>query len=131
MLLPELKTEAKARKIKGFSTMKKAELIAALEAATKPAESFIDGLKATLANDSEARSNKGRKAGNAAPVTRKLHPETKATQYRLQRGSQSARLTKRQSKRVRKAEAKLNNRSRPDGKIYTTVASSYPEFTYA
>jgi hypothetical protein len=118
MLLPELKAEAKSRKVKGFSTMKKAELVSALkatEAQVKPAESFIDGLKAAFAVEREARSNKGREAGKGGTVTLKTRPEDKVLAYRLQRGSQTAKLSAKQSKRVRKAEAKLYDRKRVDG----------------
>jgi len=38
MKLPELKAEARKRKIKGFSTMRKAELLAALQGGEKPKE---------------------------------------------------------------------------------------------
>jgi hypothetical protein len=129
--LDALKLKAQDLKIKGRSKMNKAELLAAVNAATetpaKPAESFIDGIKAAFANEREARSNKGREAGKGGTVTLKTRPEDKALAYRLQRGSQSAKLTGKQSKRVRKTEAKLMNRSRQN----VCSGMGVPLLTYA
>jgi len=149
MLLSELKAEAKTRKIKGFSTMKKAELVAALEANDRIAsgidnsakgnvkslgdftqyagDSFIDGLKATFANEREVRSNKGRYAGSQGKRTRKTLPEDKEYAFRLQRGSDSATLTPKQAKRVRKTEAKLYNLRRGTIECFGNAR----RFTYA
>lgn len=114
MLLPDLKAEAKARKIKGFSAMKKAELVAALKADSEPepAMSVVEAIVTGIRNDREARSNKGRYAGSQGKRTRKTLPEDKEYAYRLQRGSDSAKLTPKQAKRVRKTEAKLYNQNR-------------------
>lgn len=54
MKLPELKAEAKKRKIKGFSKMKKAELLEALKPAEKPApkkESSLGNIPFNLVKD--------------------------------------------------------------------------------
>lgn len=105
MKLPELKAEAKKRNLKGYSTMKKAELLAALEATVKPkAESMVDAIKAALRNAREERSNKGRKASALSVSTEKKTPAAKAAAFALQRGSTSAKLTKAQQRRVRKSE---------------------------
>lgn len=107
MKLPELKAEAKTRKIKGYSTMKKAELVFALiESDVKPApkESMIDAIKAAIRTAREARSSKGRKAGYMSDLTPKMDARKKEFNYRLQRGSATARLTAKQARRVRKTE---------------------------
>lgn len=108
MKLPELKAEAKARKIKGFSTMKKAELVQVLTDSEPKAtkESFIDGIKAAFANMRQDRTNKGRKAGSEGKVTTPQLWQMKDLAYRLQRGSETARLTPAQLRRLRKAERK-------------------------
>jgi len=126
--LDALKLKAADLKIKGRSKMNKAELIAAIEA-TQPlkAESVVDAIVAGIRNDREARSNKGRSAGNASPKTKKMHPDTKAVQYRLSRGSMTAKLTPKQSKRVRKAEAKFYNAQRYN--VCTGMGAN--NFTYA
>lgn len=107
MKLPELKSLAKKLKIKGFSTMKKADLVTAIEqndkAKNKP-ESFIDSIKAAFANAREHRKNAGRKAGSEAVLTLKTLPAEKIMNYRLQRGSVTAKLTAKQARRVRKSE---------------------------
>jgi Rho termination factor-like protein len=110
MNLPELKAEAKARKIKGFSTMKKADLVAALvDSEPKPvkAESMVDAIKAAIRNAKDARSNKGRTAGSEAVKTGKVGPVAKAQAFRLQRGSITAKMTAKQARRVRKTESKF------------------------
>lgn len=107
MMVPELKDKAKSLGIKGYSTMKRADLLAALDAHTKAAEnqpSFIDTLKASFAVNREVRSAKGRKAGKNADVTAPKSPASKALAYKLQRGSESAKMTARQARRVRKTE---------------------------
>lgn len=104
MKLPELKAAAKARKIKGFSTMKKAELVQALTDAQPKPESFIDSIKAAFANAREHRKNAGRKAGGDGVLTLKTLPAEKIMNYRLQRGSVTAKLTAKQARRVRKSE---------------------------
>jgi hypothetical protein len=111
--VPELKAAAKSAGIKGYSTMKKADLLEALTPVEKAKpESFIDGIKAAMRNARESRSNKGREASRNSSVTLKTPSVNKALAFRLQRGSQSARLTPAQARRVRKtmlAELKFNN----------------------
>lgn len=115
MKLPELKAEARAKGIKGFSTMKKAALIDYLELMEKPkrkpakvapVESAVLAIKAALRIAREDRSSKGRKAGMMATKTSMMMPDAKADNYALQRGSMSAKLTSAQARRVRKAERK-------------------------
>lgn len=106
MKLAELKSLAKEKHIKGFSTMKKADLIAALEDLKAPAQtvSFIEGIKAAIQHAREVRSSKGRKAAANADVTPKMTSLAKISVYRLQRGSETARMTAKQRRRVRKTE---------------------------
>lgn len=110
MNLTELKAEAKSRKIKGFSTMKKADLIAALELTNQPepvkSESMVDAIKGTIRNIKESRSNKGRKAGSNSIKIANKPWQTKDLSFRLQRGSETAKLTARQARRLRKDQRK-------------------------
>jgi len=125
--LPELKAEAKSRKIKGFSTMKKADLVAALAVNenlksaldnsdkgnveslgdfteyAKP--SFVEGIQASIRNAREARRMKGAEAGRKANVTAKLLPESKEQTYRAQRNG--GRLTPKQERRIRKTRNRM------------------------
>lgn len=112
MLLPELKAEAKTRKIKGFSTMNKATLIeelkiydgvkAGLDSSAK-SESFVDAIKAAFANARQERANKGRKAGSEGNVTAKQTLSRKIAAYSAQRNG--GKLTAKQLKRYRKSAA--------------------------
>ena len=128
--VPELKAFAKATGIKGYSTMKKAELIEALknksvvvqklESALENSAkgnvedlgdftqyapvSFIDGIVAAIRNAREERSNKGREASRNSVQPIKQTLTTKAEGYRNQRNG--GRLTKAQERRLRKAENK-------------------------
>lgn len=109
MTLPELKAEAKG-KIKGFSTMKKADLVSALSELNKPTEaqpSFVEAIVANIRNTREARSNKGRAASKYSDSPSKNLPEDKATAYKMQRGSSTAKLTAKQVRRIRKATNQL------------------------
>lgn len=115
MNLTELKALAKG-KVKGFSTMKKADLVSALEALDKPAEtkvSFIDYIKSTLAEAREVRSSKGIEAAKYAKVSMPKSSYSKTNNYLVQRSNVSAckNLTARQARRVRKAQ-KLEGISR-------------------
>jgi iron-sulfur cluster repair protein YtfE (RIC family) len=108
MNVTELKSTAKARGIQGYSTMKKADLVSALTNADKATKvsSVVDAIKAAYRNMREERSNKGRKAGKGAKVHASKPWQTKDLSYRLQRGSEHATLTGKQSKRLRKTQRK-------------------------
>jgi hypothetical protein len=110
MLLPELKTLAKELGVKGFSTMKKAALVDYLSLMEKPepkpkkvapVESMVDAIKAALRNAREDRSNKGRNAAKYAVSTEPKLWQLKDLSFRLQRGSEHAKLTAKQARRVR------------------------------
>jgi Rho termination factor, N-terminal domain len=136
--LDALKMKAQDLKIKGRSKMNKSELIeainseialsdklkSALDNSAKgnvtslgdfrqyaQEESFIEGIKASIRNAKEARSNKGRKASAESTKTAKVHPQTKALKFALQRGSESAKLTSKQARRVRKTENRMAGRN--------------------
>lgn len=105
MKLPELKALAKKLEVKGFSTMKKADLVAAIEVVSKPKrESMVDAIKAALRNAREDRSNKGRSAAKYATSPEPKLWQLKDLSFRLQRGSEHAKLTARQARRVRKTQ---------------------------
>ena len=115
LTVPALKLKASELKIVGASTMRKAELVAAIEAKLKadaPKPSFVEGIVAGIRNARDARKLKGQYAGQQGKLTRKTRPEDKEYAYRLQRGSETATLTDKQARRVRKAEAKLYNMPR-------------------
>lgn len=151
--LEELKMKAQELKIKGRSKMNKADLVEAittimnteteLQSAldnsakgnvkslgdfTKHAtESYVDVIVAGIREAREVRSNKGRRDGERGDVTLKTTPEDKAMAYRLQRGSVTAKLTGKQSKRVRKTQAKRYNLERGSMVCFGDV----PGFTYS
>jgi hypothetical protein len=104
-----LRSIAKDKGIKGYSTMKKADLVAALEQLDKPAEvkvSFIDYIKSTFAEAREARSNKGREAAKFADVSTAKESSAKIHNYLEQRSNVTIcnKLTAKQARRVRKAQ---------------------------
>jgi len=143
MNLPELKAEAKSRKIKGFSTMKKADLVAALAvnenlksaldnsdkgnveslgdfteyADDKP--SLVEAIQASIRNAREARRMKGMEAGLKANVTAKVHPDSKVATFRSQRNG--GKLTAKQARRVRKTR----NRMLAGKNVCTGMGASY------
>jgi hypothetical protein len=108
MNVTELKSTAKARGIRGYSTMKKADLVSALTNADKATKvsSYVDAIVAAYRNMREERSNKGREAAKYAESPEAKPWQTKDLSYRLQRGSEHARLTGKQSKRLRKTQRK-------------------------
>jgi hypothetical protein len=115
LTVPALKLKASDLKIAGYSTMRKAELLEAITAklkADEPKPSFVEGIVAGIRNAKDARKLKGQYAGQQGKLTRKTLPEDKEHAFRLQRGSESATLTAKQSRRVRKTEAKLYNMPR-------------------
>jgi len=141
MNLPELKAEAKSRKIKGFSTMKKADLVTALSVNenlksaldnsdkgnvvslgdfTEDAKpSFVEAIQASIRNAKEARRMKGMEAGRKANVTAKVHPDSKVATFRAQRNG--GKLTAKQERRVRKTQ----NRMLAGKNVCTGMGASY------
>lgn len=124
MKLPELKAQAKAWGIKGYSTMRKPEILQALadheaslateaEQGYNPAEvnsqptSGVAGILASMKSFADAKSRKGRAAGQRAKIIAPMSRFDREQIYRLQRGSDTATLTARQQRRLRKADAKL------------------------
>ena len=129
LTVPALKLKASELKIVGASTMRKAELVTAIEAKLKadaPKPSFVEGIVAGIRNAKDARKLKGQYAGQQGKLTRKTRPEDKEYSYRLQRGSETATLTGKQSRRVRKTEAKLYNLRRGTLECFGTART----FTY-
>jgi Rho termination factor-like protein len=115
LTVPALKLKASELKIVGASTMRKAELVSAIETKLKadaPKPSFVEGIVAGIRNAKDARKLKGQYAGQQGKRTRKTRPEDKEYAFRLQRGSETAKLTSKQARRVRKTEAKLYNMPR-------------------
>lgn len=114
--VPELRAAAKAAGMKGYSTMKKADLLGTLldyiqlmekpepkSARMPPVESTVEAIKASIRNAQEARSNKGRKAGNEAVKTAKQTLYRKVEAYRKQRNG--GKMTPKQARRYVKAAA--------------------------
>lgn len=121
MSLEMLKVKAQELSIKGRSKMNKAELVEAItekmapeladeaEAGYAPSklvpkQSMVEMIKSRIREAKEWRSNSGREAARYADATPKKSWQIKDLNYRLQRGSETARLTPRQARRVRKAE---------------------------
>jgi hypothetical protein len=129
LTVPALKLKASDLKIAGYSTMRKAELLEAITAKLKsdePKPSFVEGIVAGIRNAKDARKLKGQYAGQQGTRTRKTLPEDKEYAFRLQRGSETAKLTGKQSRRVRKTEAKLYNLRRGSLQCFGNAAT----FTY-
>lgn len=105
--ISELKKLASERKIPNRSTMKKAGLVAALEALNRPEPvSFVEMIVGNIRNAREARSNAGRVAGSRAKVTTKMSVGRKTHNYLEQRSNVTIcnKLTARQERRIRKTE---------------------------
>ena len=106
LTVPALKLKASELKIVGASAMRKAELVAAIEAKLKadtPKPSFVEGIVAGIRNAKDASKMAGVEAGRGGKVTEKQTLTRKVEGYRAQRNG--GKMTAKQARRYRKAAA--------------------------